>query len=255
MLLAGNDAAGKVTPVDRIQKVLAHAGVSSRRAIEAMILEGRVEGNGELVTKLPCFVDTGNDDVRVDGRSIRLGAGGQARRYFLVNKPRGVVCTQRDPDGRPRAIDLLPPTRERLYCVGRLDVEDTGLVILTNDGDLTQRLTHPSHEVVKTYVAEVAGSIAQDAIDKIKNGVRIEGMRTNVAGVKVMSRGPAQSIIEIRLAEGRNREVRRILAKIGHKVRRVRRTAIGPVTDKGLKIGGFRALTKDEVALLRRIGR
>ncbi|MCY2929265.1 MAG: pseudouridine synthase [Planctomycetota bacterium] len=241
--------------MDRIQKVLAHAGVSSRRAIEAMILEGRVEVNGQIVAKLPCFVDTETDDVRVDGRKIRVAGGGESKRYILVNKPRGVVCTQRDPEGRPRAIDLLPPTRERLYCVGRLDVEDTGLVLLTNDGELTQRLTHPRHEVIKTYVAEVAGSIAQEQIDMIKAGVRIEGMRTNVAGVKCLSRGPTQSLVELRLAEGRNREVRRILAKLGHKVRRVRRTAIGPVTDKGLKIGGYRTLTKDEVALLRRIGR
>jgi 23S rRNA pseudouridine2605 synthase len=220
-----------------------------------MILEGLVEVNGKLVTKLPCFVDTENDEVRVDGRKIRVSGGGQAKRYLLVNKPRGVVCTQSDPGGRPRAIDMVPPSRERLYCVGRLDVEDTGLILLTNDGELTQRLTHPRHEVIKTYIAEVAGSISQEDIDAIKNGVRIEGMRTKVAGVKCLSRGVEQSMVEIRLAEGRNREVRRILAKLGHKVRRVRRSAIGPVTDRGLKIGGYRSLTKDEVALLRRIGR
>jgi pseudouridine synthase len=241
--------------VERIQKVLARAGVGSRRAIEEMILEGRVEVNGALVTTLPCFVQTESDEVRVDGRKIRVEGGGQRRRYFLVNKPRGVVCTQSDPEGRPRAIDLLPPMRERLYCIGRMESECTGLIILTNDGELTQHLTHPRHGVIKTYVAQVAGCLTAGDVEKIKGGVRIEGVRTNVTGVKLLRRGPNQSLLQIRLAEGRNREVRRILARLGHNVRRLKRVAIGPVTDRGLKVGGFRALSKDEVDILRRIGR
>ena len=242
-------------PEERIQKVLARAGVASRRAIEQMIVDGRVEVNGRLVTKLPCFVTGGADEVRPDGRRVRLGRRAAPLKYFLLNKPRGVICTQSDPQGRPRAVDLLPRTRGRVYCVGRLDADSTGLVLLTNDGDLTEHLTHPSHGVVKTYVAQVAGRLSGQAVEKIKAGVHLGGGPTRPAGVKVLRRGPTRTLLEIRLAEGRNREIRRMLAKLGHNVRRLKRVAIGPVTDKGLKVGSFRVLTKAEVATLQRIGR
>ncbi|MDY6914157.1 MAG: pseudouridine synthase [Planctomycetota bacterium] len=238
----------------RIQKVLSAAGLASRRAAEQMVLDGRVTVNGELVTDLPCLVDVENDDIFTDGRPVRKRPA--QRVYFLLNKPRGVVCTQHDPEGRPKAVDLVPGVKNRrVYCVGRLDADSTGLIILTNDGELTQYLTHPRYGVVKTYVAQVDGQPGEKEIARLKSGVHLDGRRTQPAGVKVLRRGAKQSLLGIRLAEGRNREIRRILARLGHKVRRLKRTAIGPITDRGLKVGNFRMLRPAEVARLRRSGR
>jgi 23S rRNA pseudouridine2605 synthase len=237
----------------RISKVLAGAGVASRRAIEEMVLEGRITVNGEFVAKLPCFVDLQEDEIRVDGRPVRRKAA--QLQYFLINKPRGVVCTQRDPAGRPRAVDLLPKTPERLFPVGRLDVETTGLLILTNDGDLTEYLTHPSHGVEKTYVAEVEGRMTPGSIEALKKGVYLDGRRTQRARVKVLRRSAERSLVEITICEGRNREVRRLLARLGHKVRRLKRTGLGPLTDRGLKIGSCRVIRPKEVKQLRECGR
>lgn len=237
-------------PKQRIQKVLSAAGVASRRAVEEMILEGRITVNGSPVTELPCFVDLAEDDVRVDSRRIRPQTAPKV--YILLNKPRGVVCTQSDPQGRPRAVDLVPKVPGRIYCVGRLDVESTGLIVLTNDGELTQHLTHPSHGVVKTYVADVDGRLTGEEISRLKAGTYLDGRSTQGAQVKMLRRSATRSLVEIRLAEGRNREVRRVLARVGHKVRRLKRVAIGPITDRGLKIGSYRRLTRKEVGQLRR---
>jgi len=240
-------------PAIRIQKALSAAGVASRRAIEEMIRAGRISVNGRTVTRLPCFVDLASDDVRLDGRAVGAPPGRGV--YFLLNKPRGVVCTQRDPAGRTRAADLVPRAAGRVYCVGRLDADSTGLIILTNDGELTEYLTHPRYGVIKTYVVEVAGRLSPDEIARLKGRTHLDGKRTQGAWVKVLRRGPTRSLLEIRLREGRNREIRRILARLGHNVRRLKRVAIGPVTDRGLKIGNFRALRPGEVARLRRCAR
>jgi len=237
----------------RIQKVLSAAGVASRRHVEEMILDGRITVNGRLVNELPCFVDERTDRIAVDGRRIRQQRKPKA--YFLLNKPRGVVCTQRDPQGRPRAADLVPRTEGRIYCVGRLDKDTTGLVILTNDGEFTQHVTHPAGGVAKTYVVEVDGRIGPDDIEKLSRGVHMDGRRTRTARVKVLRRGPTRSLLEIRLTEGRNREIRRILARLGHKVRKLKRTAIGPITDRGVKVGKYRPLSPAEVERIRRSGR
>lgn len=237
----------------RIQKALSQAGAASRRAVEQMVLEGRVSVNGEQVRELPCFVDLAADEVRLDGTRVR--APSSRKVYFLLNKPRGVACTQHDPQGRPRAVDLIPPIGERVYCVGRLDIESTGLILLTNDGELTQHLTHPSSGVVKRYVAEVDGRPTAEAIAALKAGTYLDGRRTRPAVVKVLRRSNKRSLLEIGLSEGRNREIRRVLARLGHRVRRLKRVAIGPVTDKGLKVGGYRRLRAAEVAALRRCGR
>jgi len=233
----------------RIQKVLADAGVASRRAVEEMILQGRITVNGQLVAKLPCFVDLASDDVRVDSARVRAPRGRKV--YYLLNKPKGVVCTQRDPQGRPRAADFIGRGGERVYCVGRLDVDSTGLVILTNDGELTQRLTHPSFGVAKTYVVEIDGRLTGEEMAKLKAGVYLDSKRTRGAMVKVLRSSPKRSLLQIRLTEGRNREIRRALARLGHKVRKLKRVAIGPVTDRGLKVGNFRKLLSGEVRRLR----
>ncbi|MGB2822279.1 MAG: pseudouridine synthase [Phycisphaerae bacterium] len=238
----------------RIQKVLSEAGVASRRAVEQMVLDGRVSVNGSAVTLLPCFVDPAADRIRVDGRIV--GKRPAERIYLLLNKPRGVVCTQSDPQGRRRAVDLVPeiPGR-RVYCVGRLDADSTGLLLLTDDGELTEYLTHPRYGAPKTYVVRIDGVLTGEQIARLKSGVFLDGKRTGGAAVKVLRKSPTQSLIEVTLTEGRNREIRRILLGFGVKVRRLKRVAIGPVTDRGLKIGSSRELRRQEVDRLRRCGR
>ena len=235
----------------RIQKVLAEAGVASRRAAEEMVLAGRVSVNNHVVTSLPCFV-TEAETIRLDGRAVKRPRATARKTYFILNKPRGVVCTSSDPEGRRLAVDLVPPTAGRVYCVGRLDIDSTGMLILTNDGDLTEKLTHPRYGVPKTYVAEVNGRVEGPAIEKLKGGLYLDGSRTQRSRIKILQRGPKQTLLEITLREGRNREIRRLLARVGHKVRRLKRTAIGPITVRGLKVGNFRALTSAEVNRLRK---
>ncbi len=235
---------------ERIQKALAAAGVASRRAIEELVVQGAITVNGKLVTELPCFVDLDTDEIRVDGRRIRPPS--REKVYFLLNKPRGVVCTMSDPQKRPRAIDLIPEIPERLYTVGRLDVESTGLILLTNDGELTERLTHPRYGVMKRYVVRVQGKIAGEDIETLKAGeLYLEGKRVQRSTVRVLRRNPEETLLEVGLSEGLNREVRRLLARLGYKVRRLHRRAIGPITDDGLKIGSFRMLHPREVKALR----
>ncbi len=238
----------------RVQKHLAELGVASRRAVEEMILEGRVSVNGKLIVDLPCFVDPDSDKIMVDGRYIKKPRT-EKKIYFLLNKPKGVICTQSDPLGRPRAVDLVGHVGKRVYCVGRLDEDSTGLIIITNDGDLTEYLTHPRYCVEKTYVVEVDGRVVSEDITKLKQGVYLDGKRTQNAKVKIIKRGPARSLLEIKLTEGRNREIRRILAGLGHKVRKLKRTAIGPITDRGLKVGSNRCLSFAEVGRLRKAGK
>ncbi len=235
----------------RIQKALAELGIASRRAVEEMVLEGRIDVNGKTVKELPFFVDPGEDAMEVDGRPV-FKIGADKKVYFLVSKPTGVVCTQNDPQGRVRLIDLLPKQPQRLYSVGRLDMDSTGLVVLTNDGEFTERLTHPRYGVVKTYVVQVEGRIATEDVERLKVPIYMDGKRTQGAWVKVIRKGRDRSLLEIKLAEGRNREIRRILARLGHKVTSLRRTAIGPITDRGLKIGSVRRLTATEVKRLLR---
>jgi len=236
----------------RIQKVLAAAGVASRRAVEDMVLTGRITVNGREVRTLPCFVGA-DDDVRVDGKRVRRRTVRKV--YYLLNKPRGVVCTQRDEPqyDRRKAVDLVPKIDERIYCVGRLDADSTGLIILTNDGELTHRLTHARYGVVKTYVARVAGRVTGADADALRRGTAIDGRRTSAAKVKVLRRGGSESLLEIRISEGRNRQVRRMLARRGHNCRRLHRSGIGPITDRGLKIGRHRRLAAAEVAALRKV--
>ena len=237
-------------PKIRIQKVLSAAGVASRRAIEQMVRDGRITVNGSAITDLPCFVESG-DEICVDGGPVSAAPGETV--VFLLNKPKGVVCTQRDPAGRRRAVDLIPPIPQRVYCAGRLDADSTGLVVLTNDGELTNYLTHPRHGVTKTYVVEVDGRIGGDAVQRLKSGVWLDGTKRS-AWVKVLRRSSTRSVLQVRICEGRNRQVRRVLSRLGYRARRLKRTAIGPLTDRGLKVGTFRQLTAGEIAKLRRAG-
>jgi len=238
----------------RIQKLLSESGVASRRAVEDMILNGRVTVNGELVTSLPCFVDPREDEIRVDNRPVRKRPAEPL--YFLLNKPKGVVSTQSDERGRPRAVDLLPiGGDQRVYSVGGLDAETTGLVLLTNDGELTQMLTHPRHGVARKYVAEIDGQLTPEQIAELKQGVRIEGQRQAGLNVRVELSSPVRSFVELELTSPRHVDIRRSLDQLGHPVKRLKRVTIGPLSDKGLKVGHHRPLTPREVEQLKAIVR
>ena len=242
------DGAGPPAGTVRIQKVLAEAGVASRRACEALVEAGRVRVNGRVVTALPCFVKPADDKVAVDGESVALRA--EAKVYLLVNKPKGVVCTSRDPAGRLPVIDLVATVAQRVFPVGRLDADSTGVILLTNDGELANRVMHPRYGLVKTYTVEVAGRVDGEMIAKLKGGMVLDGKRTSGAAVKVLRRNMTRTLLELGLREGRNREVRRMIARLGLKVRALRRVAIGSITDRGIKIGKWRRLTEREVRAL-----
>ena len=233
---------------ERLQKVLAAAGVDSRRKCEELILDGAVKVNRRVVDELPAFVDPAKDVITVNGKKIR-----PARKvYFLLNKPKGVICTNQDPQNRKKAIDLIR-TNERVFCVGRLDADTTGIIVLTNDSELANRLTHPKYELAKTYVVEIKGRITGEQVEKLKRGIWLAEGRTGRALVKVLKRGHKVSLIEVTIKQGLNRQVRRMLARIGMPVKSLKRTRIGKLDVRGIGVGRFRILTKAEVAYLEKI--
>jgi 23S rRNA pseudouridine2605 synthase len=231
--------------VERLQKILSQAGIASRRASEQLMRDGRVTVNGTTILELGTKADASRDDIRVDGRRIKIP---ERHLYLLLNKPRGYVTTRSDPQKRPTVIDLLKGVREYVYPVGRLDYDSEGLLILTNDGELAARLTHPRHAVPRVYEAAVAGIPDEHDLKRLAKGVTIEGERTGPA--EVVSLGPSRLRITVR--EGRNRQVRKMCDAIGHPVNELRRVAIGPIRDNRLKTGYWRELTAQEVAKLRK---
>jgi 23S rRNA pseudouridine2605 synthase len=237
--------------MERLQKILAHAGIASRRAAEKLIAEGRVTVNGKPVREMGTKADLGHDDIRVDGRRVK---GPERLRYILLYKPAGYVTTRSDPQRRRTVMDLIGGVREYVYPVGRLDYDTEGLLLLTNDGDLAAMLTHPRHEVERTYEAHVAGVPDDDAIDRLRRGIPLDGRRTQPADVILLNKRPSdrEGILLITIREGRNRQVRRMLEAVGHPVRNLRRTKIGPLSDRRLKAGEWRDLSAKEVAALQR---
>ena len=234
---------------ERLQKLLAHSGVGSRRACEDFILQGRVSINGLTVRELGTKVVPGRDKVAVDGQPIH----DERPAYIAVNKPKGYVSTNKDPSGRPRVVDLVPDIPQRVYTVGRLDEMSTGLMLLTNDGDLANRLSHPKFGVEKVYRAVVAGTPPPEVLQKLVEGVWLAEGKVRAKRVKPIAHKGDATVMELVLAEGKNREVRRMFAKFGHKVMTLTRVAVGPVTLKGLKPGGWRFLNAREVDLLRKV--
>ncbi|MBL8828739.1 MAG: rRNA pseudouridine synthase [Planctomycetaceae bacterium] len=230
----------------RLQKVLASAGFGSRRHCEELITQGRVEVDRRVVNELGASVDPESQEIRVDGEKIHIAR----KAYYLVNKPVGYLSTNYDPAGRPRVIDLLPPTMERLFTVGRLDMSSDGLMLVTNDGEIAQQLTHPRYGVEKTYLVQVAGNPTQDVLDKLVRGVHLAEGVARCVRVTVRSEIKHSTQLEVVLAEGKNREIRRILARVGHKVMTLRRIAIGGLKLKDLKPGEFRRLHPSELKLL-----
>ncbi len=233
----------------RLQKVLAEAGVASRRAAEGLIREGRVSVNGQVVTELGVKVDPERDEVAVDGRTLRRPT---ERVYVMLNKPAGVLSTARDPQGRPTVLHLVAGVGARLFPVGRLDADTEGLLLLTDDGELAHRLLHPRFHVPKTYLAEVRGSLPQAALARLATGVELEDGRTAPAEVRLVRRGAERSVVELTLREGRKRQVKRMLAAVGHPVLTLRRVSFGPLTLGRLPVGSWRRLTRREVEALRR---
>ena len=231
----------------RLQKVLAQAGIASRRACEVLISEGRVEVNSEVVLEQGRRVDPERDVIRVDGARIPPL---RRHRYLALNKPRGVVATMDDPEGRRTIADLLDTRQlrnERLFHVGRLDTDSEGLLIMTNDGDLAQRLAHPSYEVPKTYIAEVAGVVSEQTLKRLRRGITVEDGPVRPTSVKIVSSVGDKTLLKITLQEGRNRIVRRTMEAVGHPVRRLSRIGIGPVRLGNLKVGEYRELTREEL--------
>lgn len=231
----------------RLQKVLAAAGVASRRASEELIDRGRVEVNGRVVREQGLRVDPERDVIRVDGARIP-----PPRRhvYLVVNKPRGVVSTLSDPEGRPTLADLVERRKERLFHVGRLDTDTEGLIILTNDGEFAHRLAHPSYEIPKTYLAEVEGVVEPHVLKRLRGGLMLDDGPVHPDKVTVTSRGAGKSLVEVTLHEGRNHIVRRMFDAVGHPVRRLSRIRIGPVRLGQLPQGGSRELTSKELGEL-----
>lgn len=236
----------------RLQKILSTAGVASRRTAETLIQQGRVSVNGQVVRELGTKANP-TDDIRVDGRRIRSA---ERKRYLLLNKPRGYVTTRSDPAKRPTVMDLLEGVKEYVYPVGRLDYDSEGLLLLTNDGELAARLTHPRHEVERLYEARVRGVPDAHALARLASGIVIEGRRTAPASVKLAKRidaaGGAQAVVLVGVHEGRHRQVRQMFDAIGHPVVRLRRVRIGPIRDESLRTGHYRELTPAEVQKLKK---
>jgi len=237
---------------ERLQKIIAHAGVSSRREAEAMIREGRVTLNGRVVSELGTRADPDRDHIKVDGKLITKA---EPHRYILLYKPKEVMTTVEDPQGRRTVIDLVRGIRERIYPVGRLDFHSEGLVLLTNDGELAFKVSHPTHGSIKTYSVKVRGVPEERLVDKLRRGITIDGKRTLPCDIERMHTtgkrdDEGNSWFEVKLREGRTQQIRKMFQAVGHPVSKLRRVAIGPLSDPKLTPGVWRELTKQEVKML-----
>lgn len=250
----GGGAGDAAAQGERLQKVMAAAGVASRRVSEDLIVAGRVTVNGQVVTELGRRVDPATDRVAVDGTAVQLDT---SRRYVMLNKPVGVVSSMRDEQGRPDLSRFTAGYAERLFNVGRLDAETSGLLILTNDGELAHVLAHPSFGVTKTYIARVRGTVAPQTIALLTKGVELEDgpIAADKARLLQSRSGGGDSLVEITLHSGRNRIVRRMMAEVGHPVIELVRRQFGPLHLGTLKVGAMRDLTKEELGALLTISR
>ncbi len=234
--------------MERLQKLLARAGLGSRRSCEELIRAGRVAVNGNKVDELGAKAAP-DADIRVDGRRVEIP---QDRVYIVINKPPGYVTTRHDPQGRPTVMDLVPAElRKRVFPVGRLDQDSTGLLLLTDDGDLTQRLLHPKHHIAKEYLADVEGVPSETHLRRLRSGIKLDDGPTHPAEVMLVAQGGGESRLRITITEGRNRQVRRMCWAIGHPVRRLKRVALGPLRLGELSLGEVRVLSQGQLQALR----
>jgi len=231
----------------RLQKYLAECGVASRRKAEELIKGGHVAVDGEIVTELGTKVSASNK-ISVDGKDVSKEF---EKLYILLNKPKGYVSTTNDQFGRPTVIDLLEEVKERVYPVGRLDYDTKGIILLTNDGQFTYRLTHPSHEISKTYLAEVRGTPSRDKLEHLRQGIKIEDYVTAPAKIKLIGKKASFTVLEIIINEGKNRQVRKMCDAIGHPIVNLQRVAIGNLSIGNLHEGSWRHLKKHEINMLK----
>jgi 23S rRNA pseudouridine2605 synthase len=229
----------------RLQKYIAQCGIASRRHAEELIQAGSVKVNGTIVTEMGIRVSD-KDKIEVDGKLIKKE---KELIYIMLNKPSGYVSTVSDPEGRKTVLDLIDGVNERIYPVGRLDYDTTGLLILTNDGDFAFRNTHPGQETTKTYLAEIAGMPSNETLQKLRNGVMLDNKPTAPAKVEVVDLKPKSTLLKIIIHEGRNRQVKRMCEAVGHPVLRLKRTAVGRLTLGDLKLGEWRYLSIKEAKL------
>ncbi len=234
---------------ERLNKFLAHAGVGSRRHCEELIVRGRVAVDGKTVRELGTRVDPETQEVSIDGTPLHH----ERMVYWLVNKPRGYICSNDDPAGRPLAIDLVPHVHQRVYTVGRLDEDSEGLLLLTNDGDLAHRLMHPRFGVDKTYLVQVAGKPTDADLDQLLKGVWLSDGHVKAKRIKRLKSQGESTWLEIVLNEGKNREVRRMLARLNHKVLRLKRIALGPIKIGRLRSGKSRPVRGEDLDRLKRV--
>ena len=238
---------------DRLQKLLSRSGIGSRRGCEKLILDGRVKVNGEIVSSLPVMVDPLHDRVEIDGKLIHISP--QKKIYMLMNKPKGVVCTVRDERGRKGVLDILPPgaIKERVFPVGRLDKDSQGLLLLTNDGELTKKLTHGGFGIQKVYIVEVEGHADGAVVEKMLKGIWLEEGKAKAQRVKIIKRGHERSILEVTLTEGKNRQIRRMLAKLNLPVKKLTRIKLGTLELKGVGVGRIRRIMPFELDKLKKL--
>lgn len=234
----------------RLQKFLSMAGVASRRAAEELISQKRVKVNGVTVTKPGIKVDTEKDTVEVDGKVCKLK---NTYVYIMLNKPKGYITTLYDPFGRPTILDLVKGLKTRVFPVGRLDKDTEGLLLLTNDGELAYKLTHPKHGIEKTYIVKVKGKVSKKAVNVLQKGVILEEGKTSPAKVRILKRGIDFTLLEMKIHEGKKRQIRRMCEKVGHPVIELKRVKIGELTLKGLKAGEWRYLTNKEMEYLKNL--
>lgn len=248
----GGSGAPRERRGERLQKVLAAAGVASRRVCEQLIVDGRVEVNGSAITELGTRIDPERDKVAVDGSAVQLDA---SKRYVMLNKPTGVVSSLRDEQGRPDLRRFTAAYEERLFNVGRLDAETSGLLVLTNDGELAHVLAHPSFGVSKTYLAKVRGAVTPQTITRLTKDIELDDGPIAADKARLRSRGDGSSLVELTLHSGRNRIVRRMLDAVGHPVLELVRRSFGPLTLGSLRLGETRELTKAELGALLTLSR
>jgi 23S rRNA pseudouridine2605 synthase len=236
-------------PRIRLQRFLASCGLGSRRACEEFITEGRVTVDGQTISELGATVDPSSQTIALDGERLRM----ERKKYYVLHKPPGYLCTNNDPAGRRKAIDLLPSEGPRLFTVGRLDENSTGLLVVTNDGDLAEKLAHPRHQIFRTYHIQVAGHPTREVYESLKEGIRFAEARFRVRSVKAIKKVGQSTWLEVILSEGHNRELRRLFARVGHKVLKLTRISFGPIRLGKLKMGEFRDLSLPELEALHGI--
>lgn len=233
----------------RLQKFMAHSGAASRRKSEEYILEGKVKVNDKIITELGYKINPYVDRVYLDGKRLKIE---NEFVYIMLNKPIGIVSSAKDEKKRTTVVDLID-TDKRIYPVGRLDIDTTGLVLLTNDGEITNKITHPKNKIYKKYIATVEGTPNKKELDILRTGVMLGKVKTNRARIKILKNFPTDSIIEIEINEGKNHQVKRMFEKVGHKVKKLKRISIGEIELGSLEIGYYRYLQDDEIKYLKSI--